>query len=77
MERFWKSPDQFAPMLSGFDVVRFFHNGELLSGERKHGTWWGQEIYLFADENSLKQFWSNPAFYSRKVHGLRQSRTPQ
>ena len=77
MERFWKSPDQFAPMLSGFDVVRFFHNGELLSGERKHGAWWGQEIYLFADENSLKQFWSNPAFYSRKVHGLRQSRTPQ
>ena len=77
MERFWKSPDQFAPMLSGFDVVRFFHSGELLSGERKHGAWWGQEIYLFADENSLKQFWSNPAFYSRKVHGLRQSRTPQ
>ncbi|MEE3370671.1 MAG: thioredoxin family protein [Planctomycetota bacterium] len=77
MEHFWTSPDQFAPMLSGFDVVRFFHNGELRSGKRKHGAWWGQEIYLFADENSLKQFWSNPAFYSRKVHGLRQSRAAQ
>ena len=77
MERFWNAPDQFAPMLSGFDVVRFFHNGELLRGERKHGAWWGQEIYLFADENSLKQFWSNPSFYSRKVHGLRQARTSQ
>ena len=77
MEHFWKSPDQFAPMLSGFDVVRFFHNGELRSGQRKHGAWWGQEIYLFADEHALKQFWSNPTFYSRKVHGLRQSRAAQ
>ena len=77
MKRFWSAPDQFSPMLSGFDVVRFFHNGQLAAGHRKHGAWWGQEIYLFAEETSLKQFWSNPAYYSRKVHGLRQARKSQ
>ena len=77
MKQFWLSPDQFSPMLSGFDVVHFFHNGQLAAGLRQHGAWWGQEMFLFSDEASLKQFWSNPSYYSRKVHGLRQARASQ
>ena len=57
---FLENPDKFAPMLSGYDPVRYAEQGQLVDGRRQHGVWYRNQMYLFADEVSLEKFWKNP-----------------
>jgi YHS domain-containing protein/thiol-disulfide isomerase/thioredoxin len=58
--RFLENPDRYAPMLSGYDPVRYLEQGQLVDGRRQHGVWFHNQMYLFTDETSLERFWKNP-----------------
>jgi protein disulfide-isomerase len=63
-EEFLKTPDQFSPMLSGFDPVKYADNGILVPGRRQHGLFYGKQIYLFSDEDAVNRFASSPGRYT-------------
>jgi len=69
-DQFLADPGRFAPVLSGYDPVRFAESGQLVDGKRKHGVFYGNMIYLFADEASLNRFSKHPQLY---VSQLRQA----
>jgi YHS domain-containing protein len=67
-ERFLSAPDAYAPVLSGFDSVRFAHRGELVEGKRAFGLLTkDKQIYLFADQQALETFEQNPTVYQDRV----------
>jgi YHS domain-containing protein len=65
--RFLADFDRYAPVLSGYDPVQFVATGTLTAGKRNHGIFYRGQIYLFADEAALQQFWSAPERYVAAV----------
>lgn len=65
--RFLADFDRFAPALSGYDPVRYATTGQLTDGRRAHGVFYRGQVYLFADEQSLEQFWSAPERFAPVV----------
>ena len=59
--------DQFAPVLSGYDPVRFAELHQTVEGSREHGVIYQNQIYLFADEQALAQFEQQPERYVNVV----------
>ena len=72
--RFLASPDRYAPVLSGNDPVRYSERGELVAGSRKHGVFYHNQVYLFADEASLERFWGSPERFANIVRQAMQPR---
>ena len=73
-QRFLANPDFYAPMLSGNDPVVYIQQGQLVTGTRQNGVFYRQQIYLFANENSLRQFWQNPEqFHTAVFQAIRRS----
>jgi len=67
-EKFMAAPDAYAPILSGYDAVRFSQRGELVEGKRAFGLITkDKQIYLFADQQALETFEKNPAEYQDRV----------
>jgi YHS domain-containing protein len=66
---FLANPDQYSPVLSGFDPVRYIQQGDLVEGRREHGLMF-RRIFLFADEESLQQFWQAPDYYAERVQRI-------
>lgn len=66
-QKFLEDPDRYAPMLSGFDPVRYLEQGQLVEGRRQHGLWYRNQMFLFADEASLEQFWKNAEGFAPRV----------
>jgi protein disulfide-isomerase len=64
-KKFLANPDGFAPVLSGYDPVRFATTGQLVEGSRAFGviTPGDNRIFLFADKVSLEQFERSPRDY--------------
>lgn len=62
-QRFLANYDTYAPALSGFDCVRYAEQGELAEGKREHGIFYGDQIFLFADETALNKFCKAPSRY--------------
>jgi YHS domain-containing protein/thiol-disulfide isomerase/thioredoxin len=62
--RFFQDPDRYAPVLSGSDVVVATSEGRLVSGQREHGAFFGNRIYLFSSEDTLREFENNPNRYA-------------
>ncbi len=61
--RFLADPDRFSPVLAGYDPVRLAEQDQLVPGKRQHGVFYGHQIFLFADEAALEQFWRAPRKY--------------
>jgi thiol-disulfide isomerase/thioredoxin len=61
------SPDQFTPVLSGFDLVHFFKTGELLDGSCGYGCIQKQthRVFLFANQSNYQEFEREMEHYSR------------
>lgn len=72
-DRFMKSPDYYAPVLSCNDPVRFIDGGQLVEGKRQHGLLFRKQVFLFADEGSLQKFWQNPTRYTSAVQQAMQN----
>lgn len=66
-QQFLASPDRFAPVLSGYDPVRYTETGQLVEGKREHGVFFGNRIFLFADEVALDRFSKHTDFYMARV----------
>lgn len=64
---FLSNPDDFSPVLAGFDPVVFHDKGQLVEGDRRFGVFMmnkeKQAIVLFSDEDSQKKFKANPKSY--------------
>lgn len=67
MDKFIQNPDRFSPVASGFDPVVSIEQGQTALGQRQHGVFYGDRIYLFANEQSLEKFKQNPNRYSAEV----------
>jgi YHS domain-containing protein len=66
--KFLAAPDRYSPVLSGFDPVVFAQRGEQVAGKRSYGLTYNRQIYLFADEASLKAFEQSPQAYATAAH---------
>ena len=62
-QRFYNNPERYSPVLSGYDAVRYSETGQLVDGKRKHGLYYGNQYFLFADEAALERFRMNPNRY--------------
>lgn len=67
-QRFLANPDQYSPVLSGYDPVRFAEGGQIVEGKRSFGITYQKQIYLFADEQSLQRFAQSPRAYATTAH---------
>jgi protein disulfide-isomerase len=63
-QRFWQDPDRYAPILSGNDPVVFAEEGQIVAGNRRHGVFFRNQIFLFASEENLQRFWNAPQRYA-------------
>jgi protein disulfide-isomerase len=62
-DRFNETPDRYAPVLSGSDVVLAVDEGASVPGRREHGAWFEQHVYLFSSEATLRKFDAAPDRY--------------
>jgi protein disulfide-isomerase len=65
--RFQANPDRYAPINSGNDIVLSVEMGRAVPGFREHGAQYDGHVYLFATEETLKKFQSNPIFYADRA----------
>jgi YHS domain-containing protein len=57
-EKFFANPDQYSPVLSGYDPILLLEGKQWVAGERQHGIWLEKNrMYLFSSEQTLKRFW--------------------
>lgn len=73
--KFFADPDRYAPVMSGQDVVYALESGRLVPGSRRHGVYFGNRVYLFADESSLQKFSQNPHHYAAQALAATRSAT--
>jgi YHS domain-containing protein/thiol-disulfide isomerase/thioredoxin len=66
-QKFWQNPDRYAPVASGLDPVLAIEQGQEVPGQRAHGVFFEDRIYLFANEQSLEAFKQNPDRYAAEI----------
>ncbi|MHB8969340.1 MAG: hypothetical protein ACYC3X_03950 [Pirellulaceae bacterium] len=59
--------EKYAPALSGYDPVKYAEQGTLVDGKRVHGVFYRGQVFLFADEVALQQFWTAPERFATAV----------
>ena len=71
MDLFMQRPDDFSPVLAGFDPVAFHETGELVDGKEALGVFMSkngvQKVVLFVNEMTRDQFQNNPKVYLESV----------
>ena len=75
-QQFLANPHAFAPLMAGYDPVRFAETGQLVPGRREFGLYIDEPgpIALFADEQALERFHANSNYY---FNAIRQAKTQQ
>ncbi len=66
-KRFLANPDTFSPVMSGIDPVVAIDQRQVVPGMRKFGVFYGNRIYLFSSDESLKKFDADKRRYSTEV----------
>lgn len=61
--QFDMSPDTYAPVKGGLDIVLWTDARQCVPGRRRHGLWCDGGVYLFASETSLETFCANVKYY--------------
>ncbi|NQU21369.1 MAG: thioredoxin family protein [Candidatus Nealsonbacteria bacterium] len=61
--KFMANPAQYAPVISGDDLVAAVDQHRRVAGDRSHGVYFENKVYLFANEANLEKFAKNPQFY--------------
>jgi thioredoxin-related protein/YHS domain-containing protein len=70
LQRFQASPEGFAPAASGIDIVLHAQQAGPTPGERRYGVWCDDQIFLFANPDSLRAFQENPSYYIEYVRQI-------
>jgi len=55
-EKFLATPDRFAPICSGMDIVVYLEEGRLVEGKRELGCRYQDRVYLFSSQESKQKF---------------------
>jgi thioredoxin-related protein len=72
-QQFLANPQVYAPLMAGYDPVRFAETGQLVAGQREFGLYISEPgpIALFADEAALERFHANAGYYVNAVQQAR------
>lgn len=62
---FLGSPDAYSPVLSGADPVAAVDQQKSVPGVREFAVEFEGRFYMFANEQTLEKFWSNPTSYAQ------------
>ena len=74
-QRFLTDPARYAPVTFGNDPVLAIDQGQMVPGNRTHALYFGNRMYLFANESTLTAFVNDRFRYSTAV--VRQTQVPQ
>jgi protein disulfide-isomerase len=74
-QRFWADPDRYAPVHSGYDVVVFLEQGRMVSGTRRCGVFFNEQVYLFSEEATRERFEQDPRHYANLLRQAMRART--
>jgi len=70
-DEFMNSPDQFAPVLAGYDVVEYRETGRLIEGKNSIGIFAGdansRQVYRFASKENMQKFKNDSGRYNDAV----------
>lgn len=65
------SPDRFAPVLAGYDVVEYRETGRLIEGKNSIGIFAGdansRQVYRFASKENMQKFKNDSGRYNDAV----------
>lgn len=64
---FLATPDAFSPVLAGSDPVAAVDDRRSVPGVREYAVEYEGRFYLFANEQTLEKFWSDPTGYATGV----------
>ncbi|HEX5106123.1 MAG TPA: hypothetical protein VFV87_20025 [Pirellulaceae bacterium] len=64
LQLFEQSPERYAPVSGGADLVRLVDEQKRTAGRREHGLFTPDGIYLFDSEETLERFSANPKKYA-------------
>ena len=74
LKLFQNHPDDFSPLLAGYDPVKYMEDGELVDGKEKFGVFMGKSpnlrVVLFSNFENRKKFEADPRMY---LSGIRQA----
>jgi thiol-disulfide isomerase/thioredoxin/YHS domain-containing protein len=70
-DQFESNPSKYAPRLLGCDPVILTQTDLTISGDIKYGAYYDNELFLFTNADSRKQFRKQPPRYTRTHHVLR------
>jgi thioredoxin-related protein len=81
-KQFMDNPQLYAPLMAGYDPVRFAETGQKVPGKREFGLYIDEPgpIALFADEAALQRFHANSNHYFnviRQAHAQRPGQIPR
>ena len=65
--RFNERPNEYAPVMSGSDVVLLVDGGQTAAGRREYGVWFTGRVFLFSDEASFQKFEAAPDYYANAI----------
>ena len=66
-KRFFTDPDRYAPAVAGNDIIVALEQGQSVPGQRQHGVFFGNRVYLFSSEATLEKFSKNPHQYASQA----------
>ncbi len=80
LTEFEQSPQKFAPVAMGEDIVQMVDRNKKMAGSRKFGVWFQGRVFLFSSQQSLDAFAERPEYYAeiavkyetafKSVHGV-------
>lgn len=66
-QQFLANPDAYCPVFSGIDPVLLLDNNQVIEGSRRFGFEYRGAFYLFANQESMSRFKSQPDQYAAGV----------
>lgn len=64
-QKFMANPDLYSPVASGVDTVLAAEGGQQVPGLRQFGAFYGNRVYLFANQETLERFMQQPARFAQ------------
>jgi YHS domain-containing protein/thiol-disulfide isomerase/thioredoxin len=65
--KFLADPDRYSPAMAGVDPVLALEQGQRVPGQRRHGVYYRDHIYLFSSEATLARFSQAPQHFAEGV----------
>ncbi|HQU45524.1 MAG: hypothetical protein B7Z73_07015 [Planctomycetia bacterium 21-64-5] len=66
-QAFLANPDHYSPVFSGNDPVMRLDHHQNVPGRREHGAFYNERVYLFASEETFRQFDREPNRYATEA----------